>query len=193
MTQRCARPILFPPILFQPILFQLVAGALLAVTLGGCRDTLPPSAFADGTPEMRPEIFFAGATSSSGVQETPSGAPTRRLHVTGAGDILPDGSLRLVQHITFDHDEPTTRTWVLRRLDAHHYTATLTDASGPVQGEAYGDLFHLRYPMQSPVGGEMEQWLYLQPDGRTVVNEATVSVLGITVAHVSERITHGAS
>jgi hypothetical protein len=30
----------------------------------------------------------------------------------------------------------------------------------------------------------------LQPDGRTVVNEASVSVFGITVARVSERITH---
>jgi hypothetical protein len=190
MTPRGMTPRCKTPGWARPSLLQFAGGTVLAVSLGGCIDKLPPSAFADGTPEMRPEVFFAGATSSSGVQETASGAPTRRLHVTGAGDILPDGSLRLVQHITFDHDTPTTRTWVLRRLDAHRYTATLTDASGPVEGEAYGDLFHLRYPMQSPAGGEMEQWLYLQPDGRTVMNEATVSVLGIVVAHVSERITH---
>ena len=78
----------------------------------------------------------------------------------------------------------------MQRVDAHHYAATLTDASGPVKGEAYGNLFHLSYPMKTPLGGEMEQWLYLQPDGHTVVNEATVSVLGIVVAHLSERITH---
>ena len=78
---------------------------------------------------------------------------------------------------------------MLQRVDAHRYTATLTDASGAVEAEAYGDLFHLRYPMKVPWGGQMEQWLYLQPDGRTVINEATVRVFGVVVAHLSERIT----
>jgi hypothetical protein len=44
--------------------------------------------------------------------------------------------------------------------------------------------------MKAPLDGEMEQWLYMQPDGRTVVNEATIRVFGIIVAHLSERITH---
>ena len=139
---------------------------------------------------MRPEIFFAGATSSSGVVENRSGAPTRRFHVEGFGLMLPDGSFRLDQRVTFDRGAPKTRSWVMRRLDFHHYTATLTDASGAVHGEAYGDLFHLSYPMKTPFGGEMEQWIYLQPDGRTVMNEATIRVFGIVVAHLSERITH---
>jgi hypothetical protein len=38
-------------------------------------------------------------------------------------------------------------------------------------------------------GGALEQWMYLQPDGRTVMNEATVRVFGVVVAHLSERIT----
>jgi hypothetical protein len=137
---------------------------------------------------MRPEVFFAGATDSSGVMESRSGAPTRRLHVQGVGQLLPDGTLQLDQTVTFDQDAPQSRTWVMRRLDAHHYTASLTDASGPVESEAYGDLFHLRYPMKSPLGGEIEQWMYLQPDGMTVMNVATVRVFGVVVARLSERI-----
>lgn len=163
---------------------------LLAATLGGCTRALPPAAFADGTPEMRPESFFAGTTRSSGVIENRAGAPTQRFSVAGSGVILPDGALQLDQRITFEHQAPETRRWVMRRVDAHHVTATLTDASGAVAGETYGNLFHLRYPMKSPFGGEMEQWLYLQPDGRTVMNEATVRVFGIVAAHLSERITH---
>ena len=42
--------------------------------------------------------------------------------------------------------------------------------------------------MQTPFGGSMEQWLYLQPDGRTVMNQATIRVFGPVVAHLSERI-----
>ncbi len=158
--------------------------------LGGCASERLPSAFAGGTPEMRPEIFFAGSTRSSGVVENRSGAPTRRFHVKGSGQSLADGTFRLEQSVTFDDGEPQTRTWVMQRFDAHRYTATLTDASGPVEAEAYGDLLHLRYPMKTPFGGQMEQWMYLQPDGRTVMNEATVRVFGVVVAHLSERITH---
>ncbi len=141
---------------------------------------------------MRPEIFFAGTTTSTGVLENRDGAPTERFHVEGHGQMLPDGSFRLDQSVAFGHSAPKMRSWVMQRVDAHHYAATLTDASGPVKGEAYGNLFHLSYPMKTPFGGEMEQWLYLQPDGHTVVNEATVSVFGIVVAHLSERITHEA-
>jgi hypothetical protein len=168
------------------------AAVLLAAGLGGCAKPLPPSAFAGATPRMRPEVFFAGATRSTGVLENRSGAPMRRFHVAGLGQAMPDGSFRLEQTITFGRDAPTKRIWVVRRLDAHRYAATLTDASGPVEGEAYGNLFHLRYPMKTPFGGEMEQWLYLQPDGRTVVNEASVSIFGVIVARLSERITHEA-
>ncbi len=78
----------------------------------------------------------------------------------------------------------------MRRLDSHHYTATLTDASGAVEGETYGNLFHVLYPMKTPFGSQMEQWLYLQPDGHTAMNEATVRLFGVVVAHLSERITH---
>ncbi len=172
------------------IIIKAATVALTVGGLGGCASELPPSTFELATPMMRPEVFFAGSTSSSGVEEQRSGAPTRRFHVKGSGQTLPDGTFRLEQSVTFDQKAPETRTWVMQRIDAHRYTATLTDASGPVTAEAFGDLFHLRYQMKSPSGGQMEQWLYLQPDGRTVVNEATISVLGVVVAHLSERITH---
>jgi hypothetical protein len=162
---------------------------LLASGLGGCKPALAPAAFSDGAPGLRPEVFFAGATNSTGVLEDRSGAPTARFHVAGTGLSLPDGSFGLDQRVSFDDDPTRTRRWVLQRLNAHDYGGTLTDASGPVTGEAYGNLFHLRYAMKTPFGGEMEQWLYLQPDGRTVMNEATVSVFGVVVARLSERIT----
>ena len=173
------------PIPVEPIRVLL----LVTTGLAGCAPILAPSTFEGTTPEMRPERFFAGATRSSGVLENRGGAPTRRFRVEGQGTALPDGRFRLDQTVTFENKVPETRTWVMRRLNAHRYAATLTDASGEVEGEAYGDLFHLRYPMRTPFGGRMEQWLYLQPDGRTVMNEATVRVLGVVAARLSERIT----
>lgn len=164
---------------------------LLAVSgLGGCASALVPSMFEGATPEMRPDVFFRGKTVSSGVVENRAGAPTHRFKVEGRGQVLPDGTFRLEQIVSFDQEIPRSRTWLMQKIDAHHYRATLTDASGPVEAEAYGNLFHLRYPMQTPLGGWMEQWMYLQPDGSTVINEAAVSVFGVVAAHLSERITH---
>lgn len=163
---------------------------LLVFGLAGCASVLEPSSFAGRAPEMRPEVFFAGTTRSTGVLQNRAGRPTRHLRVEGTGAVLPDGSLRLEQSVVFDSEPARTRTWILRRVDDHRYVGSLTDAAGPVEAEAHGDLFHLRYPMKSPPGGEMEQWLYLQPDGRTLINEATVRVFGVVAARLSERITH---
>ena len=168
------------------------APAGLAIALAGCATVLAPSAFDANRPELQPEVFFAGATTSTGVLETASGAPSRQFHVAGTGEVTADGALQLSQSVVFGDDAPQRRTWLLRRLDAHHYAGTLTDASGPVRAEAYGNLFHLRYAMRRLFAGSMEQWLYLQPDGRTVLNEATVRVAGIVVAHLSERISNEA-
>ena len=168
---------------------RLSIAVLVICGLSSCIATLPPAAFQGGTPEMRPEVFFDGVTTSSGLQENRGGAPTRRFTVKGVGQVLPNGQFRLDQTITFEQDAPTTRAFIFQRVDAHHYTATLTDASGTVRGEVYGNLLHLRYPMKHPFRGRMEQWLYLQPDNRTVLNEATIRVFGIVVARLSERIT----
>lgn len=171
---------------------QTVLPLALAAGLGGCATALPPSAFDGRAPAMRPETFFAGVTRSSGVLETAAGAPAQRLQVEGHGRRLPDGRFELVQTVSLDGKPPTTRTWVMTATGPHAYTATLTDASGPVRAEAHGDLLHLTYPLKGVPLGSMEQWLYLQPDGRTVVNEAVVRVAGFVVRRLSERITHEA-
>lgn len=148
--------------------------------------TLPAERFAAEEPQMRPEVFFTGATHSFGVLENRSGAPVKVFRVDGQGAAQADGMFRLDQTVTFDGQPPQRRTWLMRPTGPHAYRATLTDASGEVTGEAYGALFHLHYPYKSLA--RMEQWLYLQPDGRTVLNEATVTVAGVVIARLSERI-----
>ena len=105
----------------------------------------------------------------------------------GTGRTEPDGSFRLDQAVTFDDGTTESRTWRVRRTAAHEYTATLSDAHGDVRAEASGNSFHLRYLLRQPAV-YMDQSLYLQPDGRTVLNRATVTVLGIPWARLTETI-----
>ena len=112
----------------------------------------------------------------------------RTLHITGTGNVEPNGDFRLQQDVKYDDGTTESRTWHLRQSGPHSHTGTLTDASGEVDAETDGNVFHLHYLLRQPAV-YMNQRLYLQPDGRTVLNVATVSILGVPWARLSETIT----
>jgi Protein of unknown function (DUF3833) len=164
--------------------------ALLAILLAatsGCLTGLPTHPSVTPQPSFDPTHFFAGRTHGEGTLNVRIGSP-RTLQVEGTGRTEADGSFRLDQTITFGDGSVETRAWHLRRLNAGHYTATLSDAKGNVSAETSGTLFHLRYLLRQPAV-YMEQWLYLQPDGRSVTNLAQVTVLGVPWARLAETIT----
>lgn len=65
----------------------------------------------------------------------------------GRGHTEADGSFRLDQVVTFADGATEKRTWRLVRLDARTYTATLSDAAGPVSAEVTGNHFHFALPV----------------------------------------------
>ncbi len=164
-----------------------VATAALAVLLSGClsASALHPSASA--RPAFEPEVFFAGRTRGAGEVEV-RGRDPRGFKVEGFGRTEADGAFRLDQTVTFADGKVETRTWRMRQLGGGAYTATLSDATGEVAAETKGNVFHVRYLMRQPAV-YMEQWLYLQPDGRSAINMATVTVAGIPWAQLAEQIT----
>lgn len=161
------------------------SGALL---LSGCAMPMRPPGFAAARPLFEPETYFSGRTHSWGLLQSGSGAPTRTLTVQGLGQAQPDGAFRLDQTTT-RQGKSDTRTWSIHRLDAHHYEASLSDAAGPVRGEAWGNLVHFQYALKGKPGVTVEQWLYLQPDGVTVLNEDVIRAFGLVVYRLSEVIT----
>jgi hypothetical protein len=147
---------------------------------------LPLAAFEQGGPALRPEAFFLGETRGSGVLQTAGGRPSRTFQVLSRGRAAAD-EIIVDQEIRWGDGEVDRRSFRLRQTGTGRYTGSLTDAAGPVTAEARGNALRLRYLIRHP-GITMEQWLYLQPDGRTVLNEGTVRALGIVVARLSEQI-----
>jgi Protein of unknown function (DUF3833) len=170
---------------------KLFVSAIL-LALSACMKPVPPSAFASTAPEMRPERFFDGESRGNGVIQSASGKPAKHFTVLSRGKLLPDGRFQLYQDITQATPgtlpaKTSSRTWIMSRTGSNSYSATLSDAAGSVTGDVHGNLFHLRYLMKKPFV-TMEQWLYLQPDGRTVLNEGIVKMPGRTIARLSEII-----
>ncbi len=174
------------------IRFLALAG-LLALT--SCA-SMKVSDFAQERPRLDPVEFFSGETVSSGVMEGRGGAPTRRVTTHTAGH-REGSTLRLEQDLAFSDGSKQHRSWRIRRLDAHHFEATANDMVGTATGEAYGNVFHWSFTLALSPGNplarvQMSQWMYLQPDGRTLLNHSTIRKFGIVVAQVSEQFRRSA-
>lgn len=170
------------------IRYGVLPGALIAGITGclglGQFSSHPVTA---ENPMLRFEVFFAGYTQGKATLELLTG---RRLslHVAGHGYIQADGSFRLDQVVTDEDGVVERRTWRLVKRGQRIYTGRLSDAEGSITAEVDGNRLHLRYRVRQPAV-YMEQYLYLQPDGRTVLNLATITVIGQPWARLTEEIT----
>jgi hypothetical protein len=172
----------------HPLRITRRSALLLACAMAsGCLPPLAARPVTTPTPSLDPVAFFSGHTHGDGALDIRFGKG-RHVSVEGNGYTNADGSFQLDQVITYDDSTRETRRWVLRRSTASTWTASLSDAQGEVTAESDGNLFHLRYNIRSPKV-DMEQWLYLQPDGRSVLNLAQITVLGVPYARLSETIT----
>ncbi len=139
---------------------------------------------------LDPAQFFTGHTSSSGVMENRGGAPMKRVTTQTSGHWEGE-TLHLEQELQIG-GEAQHRSWQIRKLDAHRYEATANDMVGTAQGEAYGNVFHWEFTLAPSPGNplanvRMSQWMYLQPDGRTLINHSTIRKFGLVVAQVTEQ------
>ena len=139
-------------------------------------------------PLFRPEQVFLGVTRGDGTLVR-RGKPPLHYTVKNLGTPESDSLFRLDQTVAFSNGSVESRSWQIRSRGDHHYSAKLTGAAGDVSAETNGNLFHLRYLVRRP-GIYMEQWLYLQPDGR-VLNIGKVKMLGFLLAQLAETITPG--
>ena len=111
----------------------------------------------------------------------------RAFHVASRGSPQSDGTFRLDQTITFEGQAPQQRFWILTTTSNNRYSATLSDAAGPVKGVTSGTRLSLEYRVKGPL--VMHQELELSADGKTINNVGVITLLGIPVGRLHETIT----
>lgn len=168
--------------------------ALALMACAGC-STMAPREFADSRPAFQPERYFEGTTTSQGFYETRGGQPRAPFSTRATGRRAGD-ALALRQVFTDADGRKQTREWQIRRLAAGRYEATANDVVGVARGEVHGATFHWRYTVALSPGNPLshvalEQWMSLQPDGRTVLNRALIRKWGVRVGMVSEVFKRG--
>ncbi|HEX4086464.1 MAG TPA: DUF3833 family protein [Chthoniobacteraceae bacterium] len=150
--------------------------------------------FAGTRPAFDPMIFFTGHTRSWGVFENRSGEPTEILRTETWGHLV-HGELQMEQDLFIGNKPRTHRSWRMRRIDAHHFEATANDIIGTVCGKSTGSEFSWSFTVALEPGNplfnvRMTQHMYLQPDGKTMVNRDTIRKFGILLAEVTEQFRH---
>ena len=135
-------------------------------------------------PRFDPLSFFEGRTQGVGRFKVVLRAG-QDVRVEGRGRMEGD-TLVLDQVVTREGTGPKPRQWRIRRTAPGRYTGTLTDAKGPITGEATGDRLHLAFT--STGGYRIDQWLQLSADGRSAQNRLVAKRFGVTVAHLDETI-----
>jgi hypothetical protein len=175
--------------LVPAFLRRLLTCAAVAVAVTGSAGT-PFDLLKDGRPLFKPEQYFAGRTHSWGVFESRSADPIKIIRTQTSGH-WERGVFKFEQDLQIQGKQ-SHRSWSIRKLDAHHYSATGTGIVGTARGEARGNAFHLEFTIDGVPGNplahlQMSQWMYLQSDGVTMVNRATASKAGVILAEITEQ------
>lgn len=155
---------------------RLTALAALVLLVGAA----PPP------PEFRPDLFFEGRTRGSGTVRLAASPRPKVLAVESSGRIDAQGWLTLEQAVTLD-GKTTQRSFRIARAADGTWQGTLSDAAGPIRAAVQGNRMTLDYRMLRG-GMRMHQTLDLQPGGRTLLNRARITLLGIQVARIEETI-----
>ena len=139
---------------------------------------------AQAAPGTALERFFVGRTEGSGtVHVILSGRHGVSDRATGR---MEGGTLVLDQIVREEGKPARRRVWRLTRSGGNAISGTISDARGPVTGEIGGNTLHLRYRLTE--GPSVEQWIALQPGGRTARNRMSFRRFGMNVATVETTI-----
>jgi len=141
---------------------------------------LAASPVASADAPVDPLRFFEGRTETRGTTKVVFRKPYK-THSIGVGRLQPDGSLALVQQVMDEDKPPHERRWRVRRGAAPgRFTATMSEAVGPVAIDRVGERYRFRFKMKGDL--LVEQLLTPLPGGRAARNSLKVKRMGVTVA-----------
>jgi hypothetical protein len=138
-----------------------------------------PLASASVREQVDPLRFFEGRTETVGTVKVMFRKPYHTRSI-GVGRIEPDGSLTLVQRVEDDGKAPHERRWRVRRTGANRFSASMSEAVGPVAIDKVGERYRFRFTMKGNLNAE--QMMTPLPGGRAARNLVKIRRMGIIVA-----------
>ncbi|MDB5201251.1 MAG: hypothetical protein JWQ27_660 [Ferruginibacter sp.] len=169
---------------------SLLPLSLIIIVITSC-SSLKPESFATSQPVLDPVKFFGGRTESAGVMESRGGKPTVRITTKTTGTYA-NGMLHIEQDLYPENKKQNHRSFNLKITDAHHVEGTGSDIQGTARGELYGNYFTWSFRLRIAEKGlvqhvKMTQYMYLMPDGQTLIIRSVVRKFGMIVTQITEQ------
>ncbi len=171
---------------FKKTLFAL-CGAIMILT--GC-SSVTIDDYKSTQPTLEIENYFSGKTKAWGVFQDRFGKVRRQFVVDIDGKWDKDKqTLTLTEDFVYDDGEKEQRVWTITKTAENTYTGTAKNVVGMATGKSAGNAFNFKYTFNLPVQGDIwrvtfDDWMYLNPDGETLFNKATIKRFGITIGDV---------
>jgi hypothetical protein len=157
--------------------------------LSGC-STVKIEDYADTKPVLKIEDYFNGTTKAWGVFQDRFGKVRRQFTVDIKGTWNEKNQeLVLVEDFVYDDGETEQRIWTINKTGESSYTGSAKNVVGLATGQSAGNAFNFRYIFDLPVQDKIwrvsfDDWMYLQPDKKTLFNKATIRRYGLVIGDV---------
>jgi len=150
---------------------------------------MKPSDFKDNAPQFNIEKYFTGTRLGQGIFFDRFGR-ARTSFTASLNGRMDNGALIIDELLTYKTGEKLTRTYTIKKLRENFYSLECPDLAEPGTIEQAGNVLQWRYRLKQDIGGgsiwtlKFDDWMYLQPDGETVLNRAHASKFGIALGEV---------
>ena len=157
------------------------------LVLSAC-SSVKPDDYASETPRLELNKFLNGKLTGWGIFQKTAGKVSKRFRIDMQAS-WHDNKGSFVEHFSFNDGTKQTRSWVMTRVDEHHYTAVANDSVGTGHGEVYGNTMHWHYTIKTPTSSgtydlDYDYWMY-KIDEQTLINRATLSKFGVPLGDIA--------
>lgn len=149
---------------------------------------MKPADFAQNTPKISIEQYFVGERLGQGVFFDRFGRVQLSFTAALKGRIE-NGALILDEVLTYSSGEKLNRTYTIKKKRDNLYSLECPDLVGPATIEQSGNSLQWKYRLKQNIKGSVwtltfNDWMFLQPDGETILNRAWASKFGIGLGEV---------
>lgn len=141
------------------------------------------------TPAISFRDYFDGPLQAQGIVQNRKGEVIRRFVIDMQGSWSGENGT-LDESFRYDDGKTERRVWSIRQLGPNKFEGTAADIIGTAHGNSNGFALKWQYTMAIPVDGttyhiHFDDWMYLQEDGKTIINRAHMSKFGFNVGEVT--------
>lgn len=163
---------------------KLILTIMTLCSIFGCSFANDPKIYANNSPKFDIKSYLNGPLEAQGILQNRKGEVIKTFTVKMIGSWKGNEGV-LKEDFVFSDGKTDQRTWNIKLLDEHNFTAKAHDTVGIATGQQYGNAMKMNYTLKIDVDGKkydiaLTDWIYLV-DQKHAINVSKMSKFGFRV------------